>query len=152
MDAFKQAFRENPIGLVGGSWLAVVAGTLFMVHRKQIPLQLKIIQARIVAQGALLTGCVRARGAAPLLQGVQWRASSPHPHLHPTPLWRRRALLPLSPPPAPPSPRLTRARASPAACRRPLHPLRPLLQLPSPLLLQPTRLWPRGCAAGCLFL
>ena len=80
MDAFKQAFRENPIGLVGGSWLAVVAGTLFMVHRKQIPLQLKIIQARIVAQGALLTGCVRARGAAPLLQGVQWRASSPHSH------------------------------------------------------------------------
>ncbi len=72
MDAFKQAFRENPIGLVGGSWLAVVAGTLFVVHRKQIPLQLKIIQARIVAQGALLTGCVRARALLLLLPDLQW--------------------------------------------------------------------------------
>ena len=49
-------FRENPIQMIGGTWLALVGGTLFVVQRKKIPLQLKIIQARIVAQGALLGG------------------------------------------------------------------------------------------------
>ncbi len=45
--------------LVGGSWAIVLGGTLLYIKNKKIPLQLKIIQARIVAQGALLAGCVR---------------------------------------------------------------------------------------------
>ncbi len=59
IDAFRATFRENPITLVGGSWALLVGGTLLYVKQKKIPLQLKIIQARMVAQGALLTGCVR---------------------------------------------------------------------------------------------
>ena len=88
MDAFKQAFRENPITLVGGSWLAVVAGTLFVVQRKKIPMQLKIIQARIVAQGALLTGCVRGAGPSPPLCAPCHGGppSHCHPALHPASL------------------------------------------------------------------
>ena len=60
IDTFRATFRENPITLVGGSWALLVGGTLLYVKQKKIPLQLKIIQARMVAQGALLTGCVRA--------------------------------------------------------------------------------------------
>ena len=82
---FKDAFREHPISMVGGSWLALVGGTLFVVNKKKIPFQLKVIQSRIVAQGALLGACVRAlaarraraapNAAPPLLTPLYYSAS-----------------------------------------------------------------------------
>ena len=58
-------FRENPILTIGGTWATILGGTIAFIWTRRIPLQLKIIQGRIVAQSALLGGCILgAIGAA----------------------------------------------------------------------------------------
>ncbi len=56
----RSVIREHPVESVVGTWAGVLALTVGFVWSRRIPLQLKIIQGRIVAQGALLSGCVVA--------------------------------------------------------------------------------------------
>lgn len=56
MAAVVQTFQDHPFGSVFGLWGTAVAGTLFYIKRRQIPTQLKVIQARMVAQAALIVG------------------------------------------------------------------------------------------------
>lgn len=53
---FRAVFKEHPFSTVGIAWSSVLAGTMAYLWRRQIPTQLKVIQGRIVAQAALLSG------------------------------------------------------------------------------------------------
>jgi hypothetical protein len=47
-------FRDHPIQSVLGVWGSILAGTGLYLRKREIPFQLKVIQARIVAQWALV--------------------------------------------------------------------------------------------------
>ncbi len=64
----RRVIREHPVATVGGTWAGVLALTIGWVWTRRIPLQLKIIQGRIVAQGALLSGCIVAAASAALFE------------------------------------------------------------------------------------
>lgn len=52
----RSQLRAHPFETVLGLWGSVLAATGAFLWRRQIPLQLKIIQARILAQASLVTG------------------------------------------------------------------------------------------------
>lgn len=58
VSAVRKQFRESPVLTIGGAWAVMLGGTVGFVWTRRIPLQLKIIQGRIVAQAALLGGCI----------------------------------------------------------------------------------------------
>ena len=64
----RRTFREYPVTSVGGSWALMLGGTVGFIWTRRIPLQLKIIQGRIVAQAALLGGCILGGISAALFE------------------------------------------------------------------------------------
>ena len=67
-DMLRAQLREAPISTVLGLWGTGLALTGLYLHKRQLPLQLKIIQARIVAQWGLV-GMVGSFAAVALLSG-----------------------------------------------------------------------------------
>lgn len=53
-----------------GLWGSAVVGTLFYIKRRQIPTQLKVIQARMVAQAALIVGVCGLAGMSYMSSSV----------------------------------------------------------------------------------
>ena len=66
--SLRLAIREHPVATVGGTWAGVLGLTIAYVWTRRIPLQLKIIQGRLVAQGALLGGCILAAVSAAVFE------------------------------------------------------------------------------------
>ena len=62
--AARELLRAHPIALVGGTWGSVLGLTLAFLWSRRMPLQLKVIQGRIVAQGALLGGLALVAAAS----------------------------------------------------------------------------------------
>jgi hypothetical protein len=56
MDGIKSYFNEHPFGVTFGVWGTVLGVTLLKLAKKQIPTNVKIIEARIIAQAGLLAG------------------------------------------------------------------------------------------------
>jgi len=54
----RQYVQDHPFSTVLGLWGTVLGGTFLYISKKQLPTQLKIIQARIVAQAGLIVGAV----------------------------------------------------------------------------------------------
>jgi hypothetical protein len=50
----RQMFHDHPIQSTLGVWGSILAGTGLYLRKREIPFQLKVIQARIVAQWALV--------------------------------------------------------------------------------------------------
>lgn len=78
--------RARPVLFTGGLWAACLGGTLLHLARSETPLQLKVIQGRIVAQGALLGGVlvaaayhfiVEERDAPRAVKGVASQKAAP---------------------------------------------------------------------------
>jgi hypothetical protein len=58
-DIVREQFREHPFGTTLGLWGSILIGTGAYLYNRKIPFQLKVIQARILAQAGLITGvCV----------------------------------------------------------------------------------------------
>jgi len=52
----RSLLRKHPFQIVLGTWGSVLALTGAFLWRRQIPFQLKVIQARILAQASLVSG------------------------------------------------------------------------------------------------
>lgn len=66
MDTAKAYFNAHPFGVTFGVWGTVLGITLLRLAKKQIPTNVKIIEARIIAQAGLLAGAA-AFGLSTLL-------------------------------------------------------------------------------------
>ena len=59
MDSVRELFRDHPFRTTLGLWGTILVGTGAYLYKRKIPFQLKVIQARILAQAGLITGvCV----------------------------------------------------------------------------------------------
>lgn len=56
MESAKAYFNEHPFGVTFGVWGTVLGITLMRLAKKNIPTNVKIIEARIIAQAGLLGG------------------------------------------------------------------------------------------------
>jgi hypothetical protein len=54
-DSVFSLFREKPLQTTGTLWALCLGGTVLYLWRRQIPLQLKIIQGRILAQASVIS-------------------------------------------------------------------------------------------------
>ena len=76
MASAREWFQEHPFAGVLGAWGTLVGGTLAYVWARPLPLQLKIITARLVAQAGMLTGAA-SFGLAAYLSSSQGHFDQP---------------------------------------------------------------------------
>lgn len=69
MSDTREWIREHPFTAVLGLWGSVLGATGVYLYKRQIPTQLKIIQARIIAQAGLIVGAVSLAGVTYLTAG-----------------------------------------------------------------------------------
>lgn len=86
-DRARAYVREHPFATTLSLWGGILAGTGIYLYKRQIPTQLKIIQARILAQAGLIVGAVS-------LGMVGWLASGDEPKVPAASSWKLRDFTP----------------------------------------------------------